>query len=270
MRMTPPGWHPAFARKHCKERFLDHLFFLETDHCRLCGRSAPRRSAVGSPHRFGMHLLLRVCPFCLQDITKISLDPALRHLPLPPLVAAGRGSRRGFHVKPLGVLGAMPYQGPLVAMIRAWKYDGAIELTDWFGMALVTVALGASGGALAPDWIVPVPTSPDRLSKRGYDQAYLLAAVLAREISAPVLPALIKENRHGGFTESQTSKSQSERMQALEGQIELARAGAEVAGKRVLLVDDVVTTGSTMAACASALYQAGAADVMGAAVAYVP
>jgi len=267
--MTPPGWHSAFARKYRRERFLDRLFFLETDTCRLCGRSAPLRSAVGSPHRFGMHLLLRVCPFCLQDITKISLDPALRHLPLSPLPASAAESGSGFQFKPLRVLGAMPYQGSLVAMIRAWKYDGAVELTEWFGMALATVMIGASGGTPAPDWIVPAPTSSDRLEKRGYDQAHLLAAVLARELSAPVLPALTKVSRLGGFTESQTSKSQSERMQALEGHIRCTKAGARVAGKRVLLVDDVVTTGSTMAACAKVLYEAGAAEVIAGAVAYV-
>lgn len=108
---------------------------------------------------------------------------------------------------------------------------------------------------LAFDLVVWAPLSPKRRRQRGYDQAGLLAQVLAQELDKPVLPALRKVRD----TPKQSSLDDAAaRMRNAAGVYVAAPA---VEGKRVLLVDDIATSGSTLSACAQALLDAGAAEV---------
>jgi ComF family protein len=102
------------------------------------------------------------------------------------------------------------------------------------------------------DVIVPVPLHPARQRERGFNQASLLAELLSARTSIPVKP-LLERTR---YTTTQTALDRSERMENLHNAFRL-RKNADVRGLRVLLVDDVLTTGSTLNECARVLKRAG-------------
>jgi ComF family protein len=106
--------------------------------------------------------------------------------------------------------------------------------------------------------VVPVPTTKRRLRTRGYNQAYLLAVAVSGEVGRPLHEAL--ERRHGGSTQVGLHPTQR-RANVKNAFVAREDAKARLSGARVLLVDDVLTTGSTAVAAARALVQAGAAEV---------
>jgi competence protein ComFC len=106
------------------------------------------------------------------------------------------------------------------------------------------------------DVVVPVPLHPARQRERGFNQASLLAELLSVQISIRVKP-LLERTR---YTTTQTALDRSERMENLHNAFRL-RKNANVRGLRVLLVDDVLTTGSTLNECARVLKRAGAFSV---------
>lgn len=151
------------------------------------------------------------------------------------------------------VWAAVSYEGPARALVRALKFRGAVGLVD--AMA-AQMAANAPPGLLDGRSLVPVPLHPARRRRRGFNQAEQLAVRLARRAGLALSDCL--ERSSGGARSSQVGRGREERLRAVEG-IRL-RAGAAVP-LRVLLVDDVVTTGSTLAACATALERAGVREV---------
>jgi ComF family protein len=113
------------------------------------------------------------------------------------------------------------------------------------------------------DLIVPVPLHRSRERERGYNQSALVARGLGQILGVPVSPRALRRNRG---TRTQTELSAEERARNVEGAFEVRDPG-KVAGLRVLLVDDVLTTGATLDAGAAALRKAGARQVYAAAVA---
>ena len=103
------------------------------------------------------------------------------------------------------------------------------------------------------DAIVPVPIHRSRRRKRGFNQAEILAEILGKKLGIPVEPELLKRNRK---TVPQKELSPSERLKNLTGAF-LAESLPDDK-KRILLVDDIYTTGSTLEACARVLKNAGA------------
>jgi competence protein ComFC len=106
------------------------------------------------------------------------------------------------------------------------------------------------------DIIVPVPLHPARQRERGFNQASLLGELLRAQSSIPAKPALERTR----YTTTQTALDRAERMENLHNAFRL-RKNADVRGLRVLLVDDVLTTGSTLNECARVLKRAGALSV---------
>jgi ComF family protein len=113
-----------------------------------------------------------------------------------------------------------------------------------------------------PEWrvdlIVPVPSHPRRRRERGVNQTALLATALARRAGLPVELEGLRRTR---YTVPQTALTPAERRLLSEEVPFAAPEPARVAGRRVLVIDDVTTTGSTLSACAVALRKAGAAAV---------
>ncbi|MBW6466904.1 MAG: ComF family protein [Brevefilum sp.] len=145
------------------------------------------------------------------------------------------------------------YEGVMRDCIHALKYDSNQGLGEFFCDSLA--ALVAEGG-WAPDLVMPVPLSPMRMAERGYNQAACIAKPLAARLGRRYHPFGIERIRD---TPSQVGLSGEARRRNVAGAF---KAHLDVvAGKVVLMVDDVMTTGSTMEACAGALLDAGAEGV---------
>lgn len=149
-----------------------------------------------------------------------------------------------------------PYEGALGRAVRALKYRGATRLAGWLGSEL---AARASAASWAPTVVCEVPLHAGRRRQRGYNQAALLAEHVARGLGVPHRPVLSRPFA----TAPQARLGREERRANVSG----AFVGRPVAGHRVLLVDDVLTTGATLDACTAALRAAGAARVYAAVVA---
>jgi ComF family protein len=152
-----------------------------------------------------------------------------------------------------------PFTGVTRRALHALKYDGERRLGPPLGAAVARrwARAGAGGEAL-----VPVPASPDRVRERGYDQAALIASEAARRLGIPVLRALERTRS----TTAQFDLDRAARATNLGGAFGVV-PGTQVAGRWIVLVDDVVTTGATLAACAVTLLDAGATAVSAVAVA---
>jgi ComF family protein len=146
---------------------------------------------------------------------------------------------------------AVGYAGVARDLVAALKFRRARPLADVMAAQL---AAGAPPSLLAGATIVPVPAHPAHLRSRGYDQAGLLAGGLARRTGAPLASPL----RRRGPLRSQLGASRAERLER--GRIDVTVRGAVPA--RVVLVDDVHTTGATLDACARALRRAGGGEVI--------
>ena len=141
-------------------------------------------------------------------------------------------------------------------LIHRFKYSGEFHLrnllVNWLEEALSDPRVSTEPF----DSLVPVPLHPTRIRERGYDQIAALIGLLAERTRKPVCLCL----RRPRYTESQTRFSRKERLQNLQNAFEL-RKGTSVLGKRLLLVDDVLTTGSTLDECARVLKSHGAKSV---------
>jgi competence protein ComFC len=147
-------------------------------------------------------------------------------------------------------------RGIVREIIHEFKYGRQIHLRHlvarWLYAALDDERLRDSRF----DVIVPVPLHATRQRERGFNQASLLAALLSARTSIPAKPVLERIR----YTTTQTALDRSERMENLHNAFRL-RKNADVRGLRVLLIDDVLTTGSTLSECARVLKRAGALSV---------
>jgi ComF family protein len=146
------------------------------------------------------------------------------------------------------------YGGAVATAIVRFKYAGRSDLAGRF-----SAIMAAAAALVTPtvDLVVPVPLHPRRLVERGFDQAALLGAPVARRLGIPHAPRALQRTR---ATPPQASLDRVARSANVAEAFRCASVRA-VTGRRVLLVDDVRTTGATLSACAEALLSAGAAQV---------
>ena len=170
-----------------------------------------------------------LCASCAAGIRRCTLPPALRFAD--------------------GFAAGLIYSEETAIAVHRLKYGNARYLAPFFISFL----------ELPADWsfdaIIPVPLHKRRLRKRGYNQSALLAEALSERIGVPVCEELIRRTRN---TNTQTSLNARRRAQNLRGAF---AASHEAKGMRLLLIDDVRTTGVTLSECARALREAGAAAV---------
>ena len=200
-----------------------------------------------------------VCTNCIDGLRALGPDTCPR-CAMPSM--GGRICRRCARSEPLlrAILARYVFEGTIRAAILALKYRARTRLAPFLGSALEATL---AARPLMTDVVVPVPLTPERQRSRGFNQAELLARPLAAAHGSAFEPDVLQRTRE---TRQQTELPARERMRNVLGAFSVSRPEA-VAGKRVLLVDDVCTTGATLAACAAPLLEAGADGVWGVVVA---
>lgn len=146
---------------------------------------------------------------------------------------------------------ALVYGGPVADAIRRFKYGDRPELASMLAPFLLEAAVPLGGRV---DRVVPVPLHPRRYRSRGYNPSTLLAVPVAKRLAVPLCTRRLRRVRD---TPPQAGLS----VQARDDNVRGAFAASRVRGERVLLIDDVRTTGVTAHACREALGAAGATEV---------
>jgi ComF family protein len=207
--------------------------------------------------RIGAHHLL--CPGCWKDINFIR-PPLCDVLGIAlPFDTGGRTVSAAALADPpaYGRARAVAhFSGSMRTLVHQLKYADRHDARTLFGRWLAEAGRDLQPGV---DVIVPVPLSRLRLLLRHFNQAAVLAAELSRQTGVPMDPMLLKRTR---WTRSQVGMTRDQRRRNIAGAFGVTRhRRARLQGRNVLLVDDVVTTGATVDACARALKRAGAARV---------
>jgi ComF family protein len=154
------------------------------------------------------------------------------------------------------------YKDAVVRAILLLKFEQIEPLGAWFAERLAEL-VNAESDAMAADVVVPVPLHRERERERGYNQAALLSKPLAKKLRLPHKAVLLMRTR---ARPDKQLLSLEERWESVRGAF-ATRPGSRVDNLRVLLIDDVLTTGATLDACARALRDAGAKSVIGLTVA---
>ncbi len=200
------------------------------------------------------------CPHCAQSVAPV-VDPLCAHCgrPQPQPVDFCHGCHSGGRDAFALVRVATLYGDPLRGAIHALKYGGQPELAPLLARYLIAAAQQPPWLDILPDidGVIPVPLHAQRLAERGFNQSALLAGAFAEGTGLRLAESWLRRERE---TRSQVGLNGAERRQNV---ADAFVAEAEVAGKRLLLVDDVFTTGATLTACAQSLRLAGAKAIYG-------
>ena len=224
--------------------------------CRICERLLTRASRIP------------ICDNCLASFKPLPekicvvCGRPLEALPTlagePVICPACKQGKYGFDcARSFGM-----YEGALIRAILLLKFEEMTPLGRWFADRLAEVVQRETD-ALSADIVVPVPLHRERQRERGHNQADLIARPLARLLSLPCRSVLLVRTKP---RPDKLHLTLAERWDSVRGAF-AARPGSRVDNSRVLLLDDVMTTGATLDACARALRQAGARSVAGLTVA---
>lgn len=211
-----------------------------------------------------------VCPACGLDVTD------LRALACPSCLARLRRVKEGeadFNaarrrlcedgvIDDCRTIWYFEREGPLQSLLHLLKYSGRMSLGRKLGEELGRVIADHDGRI---DMLVPVPLHAVKLRERGFNQSMVIAEGVAATTGLPISPDVLRRVK---FTATQTRLSIMERAANVAGAFRVPAAGRRALdGQRVLLVDDVLTTGATVRECALALREAGISGVKVATVA---
>jgi ComF family protein len=234
---------PVYLLRAVTDGFLSALF---PDSCRIC--DLPLAGLTAAP----------VCHSCIA-----ALAPA-RDIPRCPRCARGFATREAVSAGPCGICQrqpprfdaaavAGPYDGALRRAIHLLKYDGMTPLARPLGKLLAAAAAPFAGF----DAIIPAPLHWRRRWDRGFNQSDLVAREVSRLTGIPLDRRLLRTRS----TPPQAGLSSAERRLNVQGAFAAADAKTAIRGKKLIVVDDVMTTGATLEACARVLKRAGAAEV---------
>jgi len=207
----------------------DVAAFLWPQRCPGCGDSPAAGSLLCRP--CGESIPRLALPLCVQCLAREAADPVCARHP-------------GFRAWP-----AWSYDERAAAVVEAFKYGERTDLAPALAAELARV----TPREFAADLVAEVPLHPARERERGYNQSALLASALASRAGMPHLPGVLARVRP---TRAQARLGPAARRLNLRGAFRV-RDPERLAGRRVLLVDDVVTTGATLEAALGALRSAG-------------
>jgi ComF family protein len=228
-RDAGPGWRALGARIAA---------LLLPQHCLLCGASSGAQR-ICAPCRADLPVLgAEVCPRCA--LPSPGARTCGRCLADPPRFDAARALCR--------------YAFPVDRLVLALKFGGRLEIAAWFGEWLAD-ELRERPLAEPPDLVVPLPLARERLAERGFNQAIEIARHAGRGCGWRVATGVLRRVRHGP---AQSDLPLDERAR------NVRRAfvcDADLGGRSIALVDDVMTTGATLDEAAGMLRRAGARAV---------
>ena len=180
------------------------------------------------------------CPVCANALPASAQQPSL----------CGECLTRPRHFD--RTIALTDYAPPVAAMIAALKFQARLDLGRVFGILLAQRA-----AALEADGLIALPLARERRRERGYNQAEEIARAVAAQRAWPLLRGVLLRPQH---RPSQQGLRRAQRRTNVRGAFEVA-AAAEIGGRRLVLVDDVLTSGSTLDEAAACLKRAGAASV---------
>jgi len=222
-------------RTVCRTCALAIPWWRRADGCPRCGMPVdPQRAQSEATWGVG-RLVVAGCPACLAEGSPLHVCLAATRYAglLPTLIPAFKNPRSPFGPRP-----------------QVWS------LVDRLADELADRMIRETGSA--PDLVVPVPLHASRRRRRGFNQADLIAHRIARRLERPFDPGLLERIRDTGTQAGLTAR---ERRQNLVGAFHVRRS-LEATRPRIALIDDVLTTGSTLEASANALLAAGAGEVV--------
>jgi ComF family protein len=228
-------WHHS---RTARQQFLDIVFPV---HCAGCQSSG--------------HVL---CPTCID---KIQPFPSLfcQRCSTPLFPDSTCQSCQYHPLKLSGQRAVSTYQEPLRTCIRALKYYGNTRLAEPLGLLLAEAYIHYG---IQADIMIPVPLHSERQRQRGYNHASLLAEVCSARSGIPLHKDVLVRHR---ATAAQVDLNPKDRYQNVAGAFRCTAAFATGAlyRRRIVIIDDVSTTGATLEACAAPLFAAGAEAVWG-------
>ena len=198
-----------------------------------------------------------LCPECRE---KLEVIRAARRCPgcggpLTGIMARCEACLEGAPPRWVGATALFEYRGTARDLIRRFKFGGETVFAAPLGRMAADAVRSAE---FQVDAVVPVPADPWRRLRRTYDQVELFAEVMAHELHLPLCRAL--RRRAGGAPQSTMGRTARLANPRRRYALKAGRA-AEIAGRRLLLVDDIFTTGATLSAAAKPLLAAGAEAV---------
>jgi len=207
--------------------------------CHSCGALLPR----------GVRM---VCPACVETIRRVEPDDRQLSLARERLCSDGL-------VDDVVTVFHFEKGGTLQSILHQLKYAGASGLGDWLG-GHIGCALCGNPSSRAWDVIVPVPLHIGKKRERGYNQSACIARGIGRMLHIPIDARSLKRTR---YTSTQTALGIEERKINMTGAFCVpAKRVPALDGKRILLVDDVITTGATIRSCAAALRDSGVRSIL--------
>jgi ComF family protein len=208
---------------------------LPAQPCVLCGQMSRNGLWCAACDAGLPYLDMPHCPACALPVLSGELcGHCLRH---PPLFSH--------------TVAAFGYAFPLDKLIQTMKYGEQLPLAHAFAARLAQRIPRDN----LPDCVIPMPLHPAKLRERGYNQSQLLAAPIARSLDLELLPAACRRVRDTAPQSGLPWKARKKNMR------NAFRCELDLTGKRIALVDDVLTTGASLNALAEAVRQRGAIDI---------
>jgi ComF family protein len=223
---------------------------LALPYCAACGE--PGRGPAGDP----------LCEDCRAELGRLPEGGLLLGEAWGPGLGPGEGGgrapgqRKGARGALTRVHAVFAYRATGGRLVRRAKFEGDRAALGFLGRAMARVARERL--VATERLLVPVPLARGRRRERGFNQAEELARFVAQALGMPVLPRALRRIRE---TRPQGQVTTKERQRNVRGAFAPARFGQSVRGRRVLLIDDVSTSGSTLQECARVLLAAGAREV---------
>lgn len=254
IREERPGAVPEAPLRRSSFLFrLTRLLGFSEHRCPVCGTPVEDDGAGGSGPEAGM-LAHGLCPACARALGPY-VGGRCRTCGLPlPWPAAGQPLLCGDCLASpppwQGLALHGQYHGPLRQLILRFKHGGKPALA----FLLAGMLADAASCLPLPDAVLGIPQHEDHLRRRGYNQAHELAVALGLLLSLPVRPGLL---RRPADSPHQTGLTAAQRQRNAAGSFQ----AADVRGLHLWLVDDIITTGSTLRAACAELRRAGAARV---------